>query len=157
MARQQSYRNHRRIFPLYHYALAILIVHVIVRAFVHAPAFATVIATPTRAATIEAMRAAWDLIVWTALACAILAARSMALMVQNRVIRLEMRMRLALVLPPELLTRVAEIPVRQLIALRFASDAELPVLVQRILDGELKKPDEVKRAVRDWQPDFLRA
>lgn len=142
-ARPQTYSTHRRLFPLYHYSLALLVVNVVVRIVdvVRAPNWST----------------GWDLVVAIALACAILAARSMALVVQNRVIRLEMRLRLAQVLPPELRDRVGGLTLRQLVSLRFASDAELPELVQRCLAGDLARSDEIKKSIRDWQPDFLRA
>ena len=142
-ARPQTYATHRRIFPLYHYSLLLLLVNVGVRlvALVRAPSTDN----------------AWSFILATALGCALLAARSMALVVQNRVIRLEMRQRLAQVLPVELRDRVGGLTLRQLVALRFASDAELPELVQRCLAGDLSKSDEIKKSIRDWQPDFLRA
>jgi hypothetical protein len=76
--------------------------------------------------------------------------------VQNREIRLEMRLRLREVLPTALAPRIRELSVKQLIALRFASDAELPALVERVLGGEFAKPKEIKAAVKDWQPDHLR-
>jgi hypothetical protein len=79
-----------------------------------------------------------------------------ALVVQNRVIRLEERLRLARLLPEELRSRVEELDTRQLVALRFASDAELPELVRAVLDGRLASGDAIKRAVRDWRADWLR-
>lgn len=79
-----------------------------------------------------------------------------ALVVQNRVIRLEERLRLARLLPEELRSRIEELDSRQLVALRFASDAELPELVRAVLDGRLATGDSIKRAVRDWRADWLR-
>jgi hypothetical protein len=76
--------------------------------------------------------------------------------VQNRLIRLEMRLRLREVLPAPLAARIPELTVRQLIALRFAGDAELPALVERTLKGDFAKPRDIKRAVTDWQADYLR-
>jgi hypothetical protein len=83
--------------------------------------------------------------------------RSQAVTVQDRVIRLEMRLRLRQILPPELQTRVQDLTHRQLVALRFASDAELPVLVREILDGKLTTGKEIKLRVKNWQGDWLRA
>jgi hypothetical protein len=77
--------------------------------------------------------------------------------VQDRVIRLEMRLRLQRILPPELQTRIQDLTHRQLVALRFASDAELPVLVREILDGKLTTGKEIKLRVKNWQGDWLRA
>jgi len=85
------------------------------------------------------------------------AARSMVLTVQTRLIGLEMRLRLAAMLPPDLCARIPELPLRQLVALRFAGDVELPDLVRRCLNGELRTPDEVKRQIQNWRADFVRA
>ncbi len=83
--------------------------------------------------------------------------RTFALSVQDRVIRLEERMRLERLLPAELRPRIGEFSVKQLIGLRFASDAELPGLAREVLDGKLKELDEIKRAVKDWRADWQRA
>jgi hypothetical protein len=77
--------------------------------------------------------------------------------VQDRLIGLEMRLRLAAVLPPELRQRIPELRLRHLVGLRFASDAELPDLVARCLAGELRTAEQVKREIRDWRGDFVRA
>lgn len=74
----------------------------------------------------------------------------------DRVIRLEMRLRLESVLPDDLRPRIPELTLRQLIALRFASDEELPALCRKILDENIRKPDAIKRLVRSWKPDHLR-
>lgn len=97
-----------------------------------------------------------DAVLMIAIAAGIFASRVMALTVQNRVIRLEMRLRLKEILPPALAARIRELTVRQLIALRFAGDAEMPALVERTLKGEFAKPNDIKRAITDWQPDHLR-
>jgi hypothetical protein len=73
---------------------------------------------------------------------------------QDRIIRLEMRLRLAGLLPHRA-TDIQRLSVRQLIALRFASDAELPALVDRSVTENLT-PDQIKQAIRDWQPDYHR-
>jgi len=78
--------------------------------------------------------------------------RTFALSLQNRVIRLEMQERLARLRRDHDMARL-DLP--QLIALRFASDAELPALIDRAV-SERMKPDDIKRAVRDWQGDYLR-
>lgn len=140
----QDYRSHRRWNPLVHFVLAPLLVAnvgVAVAALVRAPS----------------ALAAWGVVVAVALVLLNVAARSQALTVQNRVIRLEMRWRLARVLPPALAERTDALPLGQLVGLRFAADAELPGLVERCLAGELRNAEDVKRAVRDWQPDTLRA
>lgn len=84
-------------------------------------------------------------------------ARIFALTVQDRVIRNEMHARLAAILPPDLRPRIGELRRGQLVALRFAGDEELPELTRQVLDGKLKKGDEIKQAVRSWRADHLRA
>jgi hypothetical protein len=83
--------------------------------------------------------------------------RTFALTVQDRLIRLEERMRLERLLPAELRPRIGEFSVEHLIGLRFASDAELPALAREVLDGKLKERDDIKRAVKDWLADWQRA
>jgi hypothetical protein len=140
----QSYANHRRWFPLYHYvALPILVINVAI-------AVAHLVRRPTP-------WNAWLVVLAIGLAAGVVASRASALVVQNRVIGLEMRLRLAATLPPVLRARIPELRLRQLIGLRFAGDEELAGLVERCLQGELATADAVKRAVRDWRPDFLRA
>jgi hypothetical protein len=83
--------------------------------------------------------------------------RASTLIVQNRVIGLEMRLRLATVLPVELCQRIPELHLKQLVGLRYAGDDELVGLVERCLRGELVTADAVKREVRHWRPDYVRA
>ena len=140
----QSYANHRRVFPLYHlFALPVLLAHVVVTIVgaVRAPSAWTL----------------WMVVVALGIAAAAIANRASALIVQNRVIGLEMRLRLATVLPVELCQRIPELDLKQLVGLRYAGDAELPGLVERCLRGELPTADAVKRAVRQWRPDYVRA
>lgn len=140
----QTYANHRRIFPLYHYvALPILLANVAI-----AVAHAIQRPTPWNA---------WLIVLSLALVVGLLANRASTLHVQNRLIALEMRLRLATTLEPRLRARISELHLRHLIGLRFAGDAELPALVERCLDGELSTTDAVKRAITDWRPDFIRA
>ncbi len=84
-------------------------------------------------------------------------ARIFALRVQDRVIRLEMRLRLAQLLPADLQPRIAEFTVGQLVALRFAGDEELPGLARQVLDEKLSDRKAIKRRIKNWQGDFLRA
>jgi hypothetical protein len=143
-ATAQSYANHRRSFPLFHYvAVPILVVNLGV-------AVAHLVRRPS-------LWNGWLVILSVGLAAGLLASRTSTLLVQDRVIALEMRLRLAAGLPPELLGRIPELRLKQLIGLRYASDAELAGLVERCLHGELDTADAVKRAIRDWRPDFLRA
>ena len=85
-----------------------------------------------------------------------LASRLMALKVQDRVIRLEERLRYDRLLGSEMAEKAGNLDVRQIIALRFASDEELPGLVERTLNGEFAKPKDIKLAVKTWRGDNLR-
>jgi hypothetical protein len=84
-------------------------------------------------------------------------ARLFALTVQDRVIRLEMRLRLAQVLPVDLRPRIPEFTPGQLVSLRFASDAELPALSRKVLDDKMNDRKAIKQLIKDWQADYLRA
>jgi hypothetical protein len=83
--------------------------------------------------------------------------RVQAVTVQDRVIRLEMRLRLRGLLPPDLQPNVDTLTHRQLVALRFASDAEMAELVRDVAAGKLATPKEIKMRIKSWQADWLRA
>jgi hypothetical protein len=140
----QNIKNHARIVPLYHgVALPILginAVWTVKRAFTR-PSWETAIAA----------------LVGIALVLMFFFARMFALTVQDRVIRLEMRLRLRELLPADLIARIHELTPGQLVAMRFASDRELPALARRVLDERLQDRKAIKRLVEDWQADHLRA
>ena len=92
----------------------------------------------------------------TALLMVFFWARIFALRVQDRVIRLEMHLRVAH-LVPDLSPRFGEFTMNQLCALRFASDAELPELARKVLGEKLDDRTAIKKMVRDWQADTARA
>jgi hypothetical protein len=83
--------------------------------------------------------------------------RLFTLTVQDRVIRLEMRQRLAEILPTDLRPRIPEFTPGQLISLRFASDAELPALARKVLEEKMNDRKAIKQLIKDWQGDYLRA
>ena len=84
-------------------------------------------------------------------------ARVFALAVQDRVIRLEEKLRYERVLPEELRWRADELTVNQFVALRFASDDELAALMQKVLDQKLTDRKAIKQQIKNWRPDYLRA
>jgi hypothetical protein len=84
-------------------------------------------------------------------------ARLFALKVQDRVIRLEERMRLEKLLPADLKPRIGEFTSGQLVAMRFASDAELPALARKVLSDNIQGGKTIKQMVQTWRADYLRA
>ena len=76
--------------------------------------------------------------------------------VQDRVIRLEMQLRLKEILPDDLKGRIGELSKSQLVGLRFGSDAEIPELTAKVLDQNIQKSSDIKKLVTDWQADHLR-
>lgn len=136
----QSYANHRRL-PWFYFACGLALLASACYLLQAA------IRQPGCAAWMGALSGCAVVVVWHR-------ARRAAQVVQDRVIRLEMRLRLhELGRGPAF----ARLSTPQLVALRFAGDGELPALVDRVLAGELAAPDAIKRAVRDWQPDLARA
>jgi len=139
----QTYANHTRWSKPYHFFVApVLVAYAGYMTWlaVRSPSLAT----------------AADAVVAFAVAVGVGMGRVFALTVQNRLIRLEERLRLARVLSGDDLAASDRLTTRQLIALRFAPDAELPGLVRRTLAGELADPKAIKQAVREWRADYLR-
>lgn len=142
--RVQTYKNHPRWLPAFHFfVLPVLLLNVLNEL--------------RRAWRTPSEGAVFIVVVAAALFMLAFLSRSQALTVQDRVIRLEMRLRLQQILPPELHGRIQDLTHRQLVALRFASDAELPGLVREILAGKLTTVKEIKQGVKNWQGDWLRA
>ncbi len=142
MARVQTYDNHTRWLPLYHFfALPVLLVNV-VNAIRH------LWLDPSRGT-------AFAVLVAAALAATCFLARAQALTAQDRLIRLEMRLRLQPLLPADLDARFGDLTVEQLVALRFAGDAEMAKLVRTALEDRTA-PKEIKKSIQQWVPDHLR-
>jgi hypothetical protein len=144
MPDDQNYKNHTRFVPLYHVG-------------VFFPLFANFLWASYRLTGGLTGDAIVNLLVAVALLLMFVSVRGQILTVQDRVIRLEMRHRLRDVLPDDLFAQALTIPVKQLVALRFAGDSELPVLVREVLGGSLKTGKEIKVRVSEWQADHLRA
>lgn len=141
---EQSFKSHAKFVPAFHYfvvpVLLINVINSVIRAyhsFNYEHAFGVVLAL--------------------ALLTLAFVARTFALKVQDRVIRLEMRLRLRELLPADLQFRILDFRPGQLVAMRFASDAELPTLARKVLDENLTDQRSIKSQIQNWQPDHLRA
>jgi hypothetical protein len=144
MSQPQNFENHARFVPVFHFFVAPVFLLNVVWSIVR-------VVRNFSVGTIMA------LLVAIALFLLAFTARIFALTVQDRVIRLEMRLRMQQLLPVDLRGRIPEYTVDQLVALRFASDVELPALARRVLDEKLTNRKAIKRMVQDWQADLLRA
>jgi hypothetical protein len=145
MPELQTYKNHTRFDPPWHFfVVPMLIIN-----------FILAIWAVIRHYPDHAHLYIWWTIMSVVLFMAVGLARGHALKVQDRIIRLEERLRFAALLPPDLLARSQSLNEKQYIALRFASDSELPALVQRTLDENLE-PKQIKESITDWRPDYLR-
>jgi len=140
----QNFENHTKIVPVFHYFILPVLAINLVSAIIRVSHFFSV------NAVISALVAA-------ALVLLALYGRMFALRVQDRVIRLEMQVRLHNLLPADQRARITEFTVGQLVALRFASDAELPGLARKVLDEKLSDRKTIKKMIQNWQPDDLRA
>ncbi|HLG95048.1 MAG TPA: DUF6526 family protein [Bryobacteraceae bacterium] len=140
---QQTYANHVRMHPPFHFflmpATLLLLILVIVNVVRHPGALES-----------------WILLLIGVMApVAVLLIRINPLRVQDRVIRLEERQRMEVLLPAHLKARINDLTESQIVALRFASDAELPGLVEKALSAPLAGRD-IKKAIVTWRPDTFR-
>lgn len=143
METTQNYQNHTRFFPLVHFVIMpILLFNLIWQS------------------AMLYFQPGWDraenILVALALLMLTLAARLQALKAQDRVIRLEETLRYKNILPAETAAEAENLKAPQMIALRFASDAELPALIERTLNGEFKTSKEIKMAIKNWRGDYFR-
>jgi hypothetical protein len=145
MAEQQNYSNHGKFFPPFHFfAAPILLANFIWSIFRLKPLGYSAYSI-------------FYVFVAAALVVSLFAARIMALKVQDRVIRLEERLRYQRLLPADLQARADELTVNQFVSLRFASDAELPALARKVLDDKINDRKTIKQMIKVWRPDYLRA
>jgi hypothetical protein len=131
----QTYANHVRFVPLFHYVLfPILLLNLLAMAY--------------RLWRDPDMPAVWNLVMAFAFALTALLARVFALRAQDRVIRLEERLRMRELLPPDLQARIPEF--------RFASDLELPELAAAVLRDNIRDRKTIKKMVKNWRGDYYR-
>ena len=138
----QDYATHRRLNPLYH--------------FIALPIFtATLVVTGIHLFRAPSPSTGWAFVVAFGMIAMLGVGRLQALMVQDRIIRLEERLRLQ-ALAPAFAGQIDRLNKRQVAALRFASDAELPDLARRVFAGEFATGGAIKRAVSQWRADHMR-
>lgn len=144
---EQTYATHRRFVPPYHFVTVPILtinlgwsIYRAVQPLPGVPVFDSLLAVAVAAALILVM----------------LYARTFPLKAQDRVIRLEERLRLEKLLPEDLKPRIGELRPSQLVALRFASDGEVADLVRKVLSGGLATQNDIKKAIRTWRADYLR-
>ena len=144
MANQgQNFANHTRFVPAFHYvALPILLVN-----------FVSAVVGLFNGITWDA---SLHVLVAVALIIVALFARVFALKAQDRVIRLEMRLRMLELLPEDRQGRINDFTPTQMVGLRFAGDAELPELARKVLDENITKMTPIKKMITDWQGDYFR-
>lgn len=138
----QTFANHTRFDPPFHFFAFPIIALSIIVAIVHCyqrPSWFS----------------AWEVIFVIAVFVITFRTRTYAVKLQDRIIRLEERLRLAGLVSEPLRSRIGELTEAQLIGLRFASDAEIPALVQETLSKQLGR-DDIKKAVKSWRPDYFR-
>jgi hypothetical protein len=142
---EQNLQNHTRIVPIFH--------------FFAIPVFAiNFVWSLVRLRTLEfSFAGIFGVILAAALVILVFEARLFALAAQDRVIRLEERLRYQQVLPADLQARTGELTINQVVALRFACDAELPDLIRTVLDEKLTARKPIKQLIKTWRPDYQRA
>ena len=140
----QTFENHARVLPAFHYvAFPLFAINFFFTLYQVVTDFS------------------WARLVAFGLAVALIllffVARVMALTVQDRVIRLEEQLRMRALLPTDLQPRIGDFTVKQLVALRFAGDDELPALARKVLDEKIQDQKSIKKLVQHWRADYQRA
>jgi hypothetical protein len=140
----QNYKNHKRYVIGYHVvATLILLINLVWSVY-------RVIADISTGTVITAVLAIGLILVFYY-------ARVFALAVQDRLIRLEERLRFARLLPEDLQSKIDDFTAGQLIGLRFASDEELPELARKVVDENIQNREDIKKLIRNWRADYQRA
>ena len=145
----QTFANHTRFDPWFHFFLLPVFGLLLILSIIH------FIAHITEGGLRDQFHAVLLILLAVAFLVAVFKIRLYSLKVKDRVIRLEERLRLTSLLPEPLRSRIPELTEGQLVALRFASDAELPKLVERALSEKLS-PADIKKAIQTWRPDYWR-
>ena len=148
-SKPQSYANHTRFDPVFHFFMGPVFFLGLILSLVHF--FYHLRENGLR----DNVHSFLLVLLAAALLAAVFKERLYALKVQDRVIRLEERLRLMQLLPEPLRSRIPELTEDQLCGLRFASDAEVGKLAERAVSEHLSRK-QIKRAVQNWRPDYWR-
>jgi hypothetical protein len=148
----QNYANHRRFVPLYHFVTPIILLLNLLWTFVGIYHY-----WRADAGRFDRVNSIMQVLVALVLLVLWFYLRSFPLAVQDRLIRHEMQRRLGELLPADQRARIPELTVSQLIALRFASDEELPALTRKVLDEKIADREAIKKLIQNWRPDEVRA
>ena len=142
MAEAQSFKNHGKFDPPFHFFLAPVGLVLLILSIID------VVKNPSWMTGLHVLVILWLFIL-------VFKVRVYSLKVQDRLIRLEERLRLQAVLPASLQPRIGDLSVDQLVGLRFASDAELAGLVEKASAGNWNRK-QIKEAIQNWRPDNWR-
>jgi len=145
----QTFANHTRWDPPFHFFVLPILILGLILTLIHF--FAHITHGDIR----DHIHAFLLILLALALLTWLLKTRLYSLRVQDRVIRLEERLRLTQLLSEPVRSRIPELTEEQLVGLRFASDAELPKLAERALNEKLSR-DDIKKAIQNWRPDYWR-
>jgi len=151
MSEQQNFANHGKLVPAFHFFVIPVLLLNLVSSIV-----SLYVAARHEWGVFPLFHAIFNLILAVALIVLAFLARLFALSVQDRVIRLEERLRMQQLLPESLKPRIIEFTINQLVALRFASDAELPELAGKVLRDNLNSRKAIKQMIRNWRADHQR-
>ncbi len=149
---EQNFSNHGKIVPMFHYFVG----PVLILNLIHSVLWLFRIRANSAIGGHVIGPAILNILVALALLLLSILARNFALGVQDRVIRLEERMRYEKLLPQDLQPRIGEFTISQLVSLRFASDAELPELARKVLDGKVNDRKAIKQLIQNWRADYQR-
>lgn len=145
----QTFANHTRFDPLFHFFLVPMLTFGLVMSLIHLFRHLRQDSSRGNVYSFWLVLLAVALLVW------VFKTRLYALKVQDRVIRLEERLRLIELLHEPLRSRIPELTEGQLVGVRFASDAEVPALVERTLNEKLSSKD-IKKSIKNWRADYWR-
>ena len=145
----QTYSSHRRFDPRFHFVVVpVLAINALISLYF--------VFRSLRMGGLSQVLSVWNAVVAMILLLLALIVRAYATALQDRIIRLEERLRLERLLPPDLSARVGELTTGQLVALRFCDDAQVAEITADVLSGELRGREAIKKRITNWRADHHR-